>query len=153
MTFIIFADDNTMSAIGQSIPELIDSLTLKSNLAIDWFQSNSMIVSPDKLKAIVLTKSKQNTSGVPISLNDHCIATQDTAKLLGITTDCRLSLEKHVSGLCKTAASQLNVLKRLCPYMPYEKTRKTLVQSFVLSHYDYCPLVWYFTTVKQLQKI
>ena len=82
-----FADDNTISAVGQSIPELIDSLTLKSNLAVDWFQSNSMIVNPDKLKAIVITESKQDTSGIPISLKDHCIATQDTVKLLGITID------------------------------------------------------------------
>ena len=28
-----------------------------------------------------------------------------------------------------------------------------LIQSFVFSHFNYCPLVWYFTTAKQLQKI
>ena len=66
-----FADDNAISAAGQSITELIDSMTLKSNLAVDWFQSNSMIVNPDKFKAIVFTKSKQDTSGISISLKDH----------------------------------------------------------------------------------
>ena len=64
-----------------------------------------------------------------------------------------MSFEKHVSELCKTAASQLNALKRLRPYILEEKTRKILIQSFVLSHFNYCPLVWYFTTAKQLQKI
>ena len=53
----------------------------------------------------------------------------------------------------KTAASQLNALKRLRSYILEEKTRKILIQSFVLSHFNYCPLVWYFTTAKQLQKI
>ena len=28
-----------------------------------------------------------------------------------------------------------------------------LIQSFVFSHFNYCPLVWYFTTARQLQKI
>ena len=148
-----FADDNTISAVSETIPELVDLLTTKSNLAIDWFNTNSMIVNPDKFKAIVLTKSRQDTSGIPINLKEHCITSENTVTLLSITIDCRLSLEKHVSELCKTAASQLNALKRLRPYILEEKTRKILIQSFVLSHFNYYPLVWYFTTAKQLQKI
>ena len=112
-----------------------------------------MIVNPDKFKAIVLTKSRQDTSGIPINLKEHCITSENTVTLLGIKIDRRLSFEKHVSELCKTAASQLNALKRLRPYILEEKTRKILIQSFVLSHFNYCPLVWYFTTAKQLQKI
>ena len=148
-----FADDNTISAVGETIPELVDLLTTKSNLAIDWFITNSMIVNPDKFKAIVLTKSRQDTSGIPINLKEHCITSENTVTLLGIKIDCRSSFEKHVSELCKTAASQLNALKRLRSYILEEKTRKILIQSFVLSHFNYCPLVWYFTTAKQLQKI
>ena len=52
-----FADDNTISTVSETIPELVDTLTSESNLAIDWFNSNSMFVNPDKFKAIVLTKS------------------------------------------------------------------------------------------------
>ena len=33
------------------------------------------------------------------------------------------------------------------------KTRKTMVQSFILAHLNYCPLVWYFTSAKQINKI
>ena len=85
-----------------------------SNLAIDWFNSNSIIVNPDKFKAIVLTVSGQDTSGIQISLKDHCITLENTVTLLGIKIDSRLSFEKHVSKLCKTAASKLNALKRPC---------------------------------------
>ena len=148
-----FADDNTISAVGSTIPDLVDSLTEKSNLAIDWFQTNSMIVNSDKFNVIVLTKSKEDASGIPIGLRGHCIDSQNTVTLLGITIDCKLSFEKHVSGLCKTAASQLNALKRLRLYITHDKTRKILIQSFVFSHFNYCPLVWYFTTAKQLQKL
>ena len=52
---------------------------------------------------------------------------------------------------CKGAS--LSVLKRLLPHIAYENTRKTLVQSFVLFHFNYPPPVWYFTTARQLQKI
>ena len=148
-----FADDNNVSAVSETVPELINSLTLKSNLAIDWFQTNSMIVNPDKFKAIILTKTKQDTSGIQISLKGHCITSTSSVSLLGVTIDRRLSFEKHVSDLCKTAATQLNVLKRLHPFITHQSTRKILIQSFVLSHFNYCPLVWYFTIAKQLQKI
>ena len=74
-----------------------------------------MIANPDKFKSIVLTKSRQETSGISISLSDHCITSEESVSLLGITIDCRLSFDKHVrahvSKLCKKHA-----LKRLLPY-------------------------------------
>ena len=142
-----------MSAVSETVPEVIHSLTLKSNLAIDWFQTNSMIVNPDKFKAIILTKTKQDTSGIQIGLKGHCITSESSVSLLGVTIDYRLSFEKHVSDLCKTAASQLNALKRLHIYITHQSTPKILIQSFLLSHFNYFPLVWYFTAAKQLQRL
>ena len=112
-----------------------------------------MIVNPYKFKAIVLTKYGQDTSGIRINLKDHCITSENTVTLLSIKIDSRLSFEKHISKLCKTAASKLKALKRLHPYIISEKTHKTLIQSFVSCHFNYCPLVWYFMTAKQLQKL
>ena len=148
-----FADDNTISSVSDTLSGLIKSLTSKSGLAIDWFTTNSMIVNSDKFKAIISIKSKQETSGITISLRGHRIVTQKSVDLLGVTIDCSLSFEKHVSKLCKSSASQLSALKRLRPYITNEKTRKILIQSFTLSHFNYCPLVWYFTTSKRLQKM
>ena len=139
--------------VSETLSGFIKSLTSKSGLAIDWFTANSMIVNPDKFKAIILTKSKQDTSGITISFRGHEIVTQKSVDLLGVTIDCNLSFEQHVSKLCKSSAYQLSALKRLRPYITNERTRKILIQSFTLSHFNYCPLVWYFATSKQLQKM
>ena len=112
-----------------------------------------MIVNPDKFKAIILSKSKYDTSGIPLTLGNQSITTQKSVTLLGVTIDCALSFDKHVGDLCKTAASRLNTLKRLRPFITSEKTSKSLVHAFVLAHFNYCPLVWYFTTAKQLDKM
>ena len=77
-----------------------------------------MTVNYDKFKAIILTKTKQDTSGIQISLKGHCITSESSVSLLGVLIDCRLSFEKHVSDLCKTAASQLNALKTSPLYYP-----------------------------------
>ena len=118
----------------QTLSELMTSLTLKSGLAIDWFEYNSMIVNPDKFKAIILSKSKYDTSGIPLTLGNQSITTQKSVTLLGVTIDCALSFDKHVGDLCKTAASRLNALKKLRPFITSEKTRKSLVHAFVLAH-------------------
>ena len=63
-----------------------------------------------------------------------------------------MSFDTHISNLCKKAATQLNVLKRLTSFIGFEQ-KKVLVQSFVYSNFNYCPLVWYFSSMKSLQKI
>ena len=50
------------------------------------------------------------------------------------------------------ADGQLNALKRFGSYLPLH-VREVVANSFILSHFNYCPLVWYFSTAKQIQKI
>ena len=96
-----FADGNTVSAITDSLQALLEVLTEKANTAIDWLQSNDMIVNPRKLKAILLQKNKRNTSEYPIVLTGHEIKTQESVTLLGVTIDYKLFFEEHVSNLCQ----------------------------------------------------
>ena len=46
----------------------------------------------------------------------------------------------------------LNVLKRLKSFVAFDE-KKILVQSIIYSNFDYCPLVWYFSSANSLQKI
>ena len=145
-----FADDNTKSTVSQTISDLIHLLTVKPNLAIDWFHWNSMIVNPDKFKAIVLTKARQDTFGNSISLKDHCITSEEfreeSVSLLGITIDCRLSFDKHVNMLCRKAASQLSALKRLRPSIENGRSSRILVQPLC---YQTLTTVHLFGTLQQ----
>ena len=38
-------------------------------------------------------------------------------------------------------------------FLPPFLCKKVLVDDFIFSNFNYCPLVWYFSTAKQLQKI
>ena len=59
-----FADDNTVTAIAETIQDLINSLEVKTSNIIEWMKYNDMIANPNKFKAIVLTKTDQNTAGI-----------------------------------------------------------------------------------------
>ena len=84
-----------------------------------------------------------NSAGKPYSSNE--------IDLLGITID-KLSFNSHITKICRKASRQLNALKRLGFYIPLD-TRRILANSFIISNFNYCPLVWYFSMAKQLQKI
>ena len=54
-----FADDNTLSAFATTVSELIKILESESEVVIDWFKINKMVVNPDKFQAIILDKRKE----------------------------------------------------------------------------------------------
>ena len=57
-----FADDNTITEIGETVQELIHQV--KTEKAINWLDLNNMIADPDKFKAIILSKEKLNTTNI-----------------------------------------------------------------------------------------
>ena len=99
-----------------------------------------MIANPGKFKAIVLSKNNIDTVGTKFQIRENVIYSSDKVDLLGIAIDDQLNFESHISEICRKAAGQLNALKRLGTYIPLE-SRKILANSFILSNFNYCPLV------------
>ena len=147
-----FADDNTVTAVAETIQGLINRPEVKTSNATEWMKNNDMIANPDKFKAIVLTKIDHNTAGIRLEFCGKTILSSNEIDLLGITIDTKLSFDSHITKICRKASRQLNALKRLGCYIPLD-TRKILTNSFIISNFNYCPLVWYFSMAKQLQKI
>ena len=115
-------------------------------------KTNDMIANPNKFKAIVLTKIYHNTVGTRLQSSGSTIPSSNEIDLLGVTIDTKLSFDSHITKICHKESRQLNALKRLGFHIPLD-TRKILANSFIISNFNYCPLVWYFSTAKQLQKI
>ena len=137
-----FADDNTISAAENTIDKLISTLEQDSQAAIDWFKINEMIVNPDKFQAIVIKKNCRMKDSYALNINNQTINSENCVKLLGIEIDNTLSFNKHISTLCKKASNQLNAIGRIQKYMGF-KEKEVLLNSFVLSNFNYCPLVWH----------
>ena len=147
-----FVDDSTITTTGKTIDGLVHDLETKSDSAIEWMDNNNMIANPGKLKAIVLSKNNIDTVGTNFQIREKVIYSSDKVDLLGIAIDDQLNFESHISEICRKVAGQLNALKHLGSHIPLE-SRKILASSFILSNFNYCPLVWYFSTAKQVKKI
>ena len=147
-----YADDNTLAYFSKTLSNLIEVLEEEAGFALTWLKQNQMIANPEKLHALLIKKDQTNTSRDNFNIQGKTFKSEETVKLLGIHLDYKLNFEQHISKLCRKAASQLNVLKRLKRFIGFNE-KKFLAQSFVYSNFDYCPLVWYFSSAKSLQKI
>ena len=147
-----YADDNTLTYFSNSLPQLINVLEKEASIALTWLDENEMIANPEKFHALLVKKDRTDTTGHKISIQGKTIKSEDSVKLLGINLDHKLNFDNHIFDLCKKAATQLNVLKRLKSFLGFEEKR-VLVQSFVFSNFNYCPLVWFFSSSKSVEKI
>ena len=80
-----------------------------------------------------------------ISIKNSAIERSPSEKFIGVTVDSNLTFEKHINELCKKGNQKRQALVRCSKYMSTEK-RRTLFKAFVISQFNYCPIVWMFLT-------
>ena len=137
----MFADDNTLSSHAKSLDCLINNLETDSEKAINWFTENHMIANPDKFEAIIIKKNGQDTTGTKLKINNEEIESSDQVTLIGVVIDNKLSFVPHISEMCKNAARILSSIKRQNAYVVGTKIRAMVVNTYVLSQFNYCPRV------------
>ena len=97
-----------------------------------------MKMNPDKFHLLVSGKKHEvmiANVGKQKMIETHKV------KLLGVTIDSELKFTDHMTQVCKKVSKKLNALSRQCAILPFQK-RKMLMQTFILSQFNFCPLVW-----------
>ena len=146
-----FANDNTITAVCDQLTDLIKILEAEGELSVGWFRENEMVVNSDKFQAIILNR-KEAQGAHKLIIDNKEIKTTNSIKLLGINIDDQLKFNEHISVLCSKAAMQLNALSRLQKYMG-KSEKEAIINSFILSNFNYCPLVWHFSSCESIRKI
>ena len=79
-----FADDNTITEIGETVQEFINLLQVKTEKAINWLDLNNMIAKPDKFKDIILSKEKLNTNDITLISKVKTLVLKKRLIILGL---------------------------------------------------------------------
>ena len=145
-----YADDNTLSHSGNNLEGLVKILENESTILINWFGDNQMKANPDKFQAIAIGKKTKN-GDIKFNLDGNEIKCEEEVKLLGVTIDYQLKFDRQISEICKKASRQLNVLKRIGKHLT-KLGKLTIYYSFVMSNFNYCPVVWHFCGEVNTQK-
>ena len=132
-----YADDNTPYTTNDNIDCLRILLESETNSMIEWFKINEMKPNADKCHLLIANLSNK----ISVNIGNEEITNEDCVELLGIKIDKQLNFSKHVSKLCKKGNQKLHALARISKFMDKEKLKK-LLKTFILSQFNYCPLVW-----------
>ena len=119
--------------------------------ALSWFKENEMQANPSKFQAFILGNySRENATSFKIDGSN--ITPSKSVNLLGIEIDERLTFSNHISNICAKAGRQLSALRRLSKLLD-TKTKLIIFNSFILSKFNYCPLVWHHCSIENVRKM
>ena len=152
-----YADDNTLSFHDKDIWRVKSHLETAANIGIKWFEENDMKANPEKFQAMVLSSGNSQPIGnyFYFEIEGANIYPEKSVKLLGIFIDNKLKFHDQVSHICKQAAKQLSVLRRFSRVLN-EREKLLIFNVFLLSNFNYCPLVWHLcgpTDTSKMEKI
>ena len=136
-----FADDNTIFSCDDTFESLASNLEQDMSQAISWFKTNQMVANPSKFK-VMLLGLKTDDIIVP-DIGNLSTDVVSSVKLLGITIDSKLKFDQHVAKLCQKANNKISAFSRVSHYLN-EKQSRFLYNSFIMSQFNYCPLIWIF---------
>ena len=133
-----FSDDTTPYVCDPNLKTVLETLEHNSELAIVWFEMNYMKLSTDKCHLLI---SGNKNEQMWEKLDRDIVWESNDVKLLGITLDNNLKVDKHVSNICSKANRKLSALTRVAKFLPFKK-RRILFKAFIELQFKYCPLVW-----------
>jgi hypothetical protein len=154
--YVLYADDfqifapSTVANINSTI------VTLEKCLCDiqDWLTLHCLILNPSKTELILFAgKSKlQSTLGIRIRVGDVDIISSPVVRNLGCLLDSSLTMEKHISAVCKSSFSYLRLISKIRKYLNV-KNALLLVNALAISRINYCSSIFIGVSKKQLAKL
>ena len=108
-----------------------------------------MVLNPKKCHFLTLGNGNNLCS---LSCDDIIIKNSLLEKIFWLSMDNNLDFSGRICNICKTANKRLNDLFRVSASMNSDKC-SLLINSFIKSHFNYCPLIWMFSNRKSIKKV
>ena len=135
------ADDNIPYYTGLKISDILIKLENAAETLLQWFKDNRLKANTVK-HHLPINNTKESFQ---IKIGNETVSNSKYEKLLGVKVDHELNSNEHVLSLCRKASQKLNALS-------HDQRRLTL-NSFITSHFSYCPIVWMFHSKKLTERI
>ena len=143
-----YANDNTPYCTGLKILDVLIKLENLAKILLQWFKDSRIKANPDKYH-LLINNTKESFQ---IKIGNETVSNGKCEKLLGVNVDHELNFNEHVLLLCKKASQKLNCLSRIASCMTFDQ-RRLILNSFIISHFSYCPIVRMFHSRKLNERI
>ena len=129
-----YADDTNFHACDLDLKSLITRLEHDATLAIEWSESNYMMLNQDKCH-FLFSGHKYET--LFVNVGETKILERKQQKLSDILIDRDLKLDEYVLSQCKKAGKKLTALIRISKFMTFAQ-RRNIMKAFIESQFGYC---------------
>ena len=143
-----YVDGNTPYCTGLKISDVLIKLENTAETLLQWFKNNRMKANPDKYH-LLINNTKESFQ---IKTGNETVSSSKYEKLLGVKIDHELHFTEHVSSLCKKPSQKLNALSRIASSTIFNQ-RRLILNSFITSHFSYCPIICMFHSRKLNERI
>ena len=155
-----FADDLQlqMSAPRDGISELLHFMQSCISDVKAWATAKMLELNDNKTELMLVTsKRTKYLHNLPTSntIGNAQIPFKQSVKNLGLTLDCHVTMNAHVTNIARTCYFELRRLASIRRFFASTAT-STLVSAFVLSRTDYCNSLLFCSThdvTSQLQRM
>ena len=153
-TVAMYADDSTVYASACTVEALSQTLNKELELIEEWMVNNKLILNKGKTKCIMLgtTHSLKDDPLLHLKMGDTDIEQVPEVKLLGIIIDKHMTWNSQIEQIVQKMGRGLAVIKHCKALMP-KHLIKQVVQAIVLSHLQYCTVIWSSTTENNLKRL
>ena len=149
----LFADDTNiffdLGSDDHSLPIMVSTELDKFN---DWFASNKLSLNIDKTNYIAFNSSRTFSWNNDITMGGKILKPVLTTKFLGVHIDNRLTWSEHISTVCRKIARNTGILSKLKYFLP-QHILKTLYQTLIAPHLNYCSIIWSGTHITKLNPL
>ena len=146
-----YADDNSLDWSSENLADVWYNLRHDGRNAIECFAKNGMQANPDKFHFMLFSPTPTEQQVLQLCDGTSLMSETDVT-VLGVTIDDKLCFSQHISVCCKKAARQLNALARISKNLDIN-SRRAIYNSFIMSNFNYCPIVWHFCGQVNNQKL
>ena len=120
----------------------------------NWLIESRLLLNDDKTEFLVIGTRHQlsKLSSSVLHVGDHLINPSISVRNLGSVFDNSLSMDSHITQVCKTAFYHIHNIRKISKYLSRESL-KTLVHAFITSRLDYCNSLFYGLPKYHLSKL
>ena len=154
LNYHMYADD-TQLYLSIEPSHISDLVTSVENCISDikiWMLENKLQLNSDKTEAMIINPKKFLIHSDRLTVGEDTIYFSDSAKNLGVFLDSNLSMDTHITNLCKNIYFEIRRLRHMSSFVD-TNSLKTLASSFVLSRLDYCNSLFTNMNKCQIEKL
>jgi hypothetical protein len=137
-----FADDTQLynSCKPSQTQATVQSMQTCISDVKQWMSDNRLKLNDDKTESLLIRKKTDRSfASLPssIQVGSASIAFSSHARNLGFIVSYDMSLDKHISTICRSAYFEIHRISSIRKYLSVQVTN-TLACAFILSKLDYC---------------